>query len=434
MNDQTQPQNQDAVLGGQAPPTGVVLGGLDGIKQQLASGVWNQQLSAAGKAIQYGEVGLDLLTSILKQEKLSQVHWAAYFALAPVGEPEIQTLVTQHCPYRSFRKLFTLKGRFTFAISPDSQHLVTYDTGSEGWFRESEKLKVWDLKTGNLLRSFRLGSTSTTREISASAITVSPDGSHYFFGHPTYWEIPRVHVRSLSTGEIIETLQGREASDPTHSITLSQDGRYLAVGTESGFVEVWNLETRQFYFFKHGERTRVRFSPDGHYLVTESLKVLKVWRRATGELLHTLSWAKEKEVRDGDIAFHINSIEKTIISVSARGMIHQWNLETGTQLLSSQLRATPPKLPIQAAFSQDGQVLLLLDGSSQAEFWHWSTGKLLHSLQVDQRSYFNSVRFSSNGQFIVIYGSMETNRRRNQEPIYESSIQVWGMPSDSEGP
>lgn len=44
MNDQTQPQNQDAILGGQAPPTGKVLGGLDRIKQRLLSSIETNKL------------------------------------------------------------------------------------------------------------------------------------------------------------------------------------------------------------------------------------------------------------------------------------------------------------------------------------------------------------------------------------------------------
>ncbi|MBW4694068.1 MAG: hypothetical protein KME27_20165 [Lyngbya sp. HA4199-MV5] len=111
MSDQAQPKSQDAILGGLAPPTGVVLGGLEGVKQRLASGVWNQQAAAVTQALQYGEAGLDLLLQTLKQEERITLRWAIYWNLIHQAKPALKGILSQYNPYRSFQPLFTLEER-----------------------------------------------------------------------------------------------------------------------------------------------------------------------------------------------------------------------------------------------------------------------------------------------------------------------------------
>jgi hypothetical protein len=408
MNDQTQPKSQDAILGGQAPPTGAVLGGLDGIKQRLASGTWHQQTTAVTKALQYGEVGIDLLLQALKQNKASQVRLAAYFALVHKSEPEIKNIVTQHCPYRSFQNLLTVEGNCIFAISSDSQRLITHSKAQDA------TLRVWDLKTRTLLHSFE-GSQGEPRP---QVMSVSPDGRNCFVGHRGLGTNERIYIKELSTGRIIETLLGK--SQVTSSIAISQDGQSITIGTRDGWVETWDLETKRSQSFRHdrGEVLIVKFSPDGQHLITGSWKSIKVWWRDTGELLHTLSW--EEENWNAAIAVHISPDGKIITTVSALCAIRQWSLETGELLFSVTLRGTSPQLSTASGFSPDGQILLTTDGSGEIEFWNWRVGELLHSMQAISRSHFGAAIFSPDGQLAVT-------------GINDGAIQVWGLPSEGEG-
>ena len=56
-DDPKQPTEYDAVLGGTAPPpvSGVVLGGLEGVKRRWKSAVVEQRMAALTEALKYGK-------------------------------------------------------------------------------------------------------------------------------------------------------------------------------------------------------------------------------------------------------------------------------------------------------------------------------------------------------------------------------------------
>ena len=78
-NNQNQPNQYDAVLGGNAPPPihGAVLGGIEGVKKRLASSNVDVQIAALNDALNYGDVGLDLVVDAL-QTKPRIVRKSAY--------------------------------------------------------------------------------------------------------------------------------------------------------------------------------------------------------------------------------------------------------------------------------------------------------------------------------------------------------------------
>ncbi|KAF3887730.1 hypothetical protein [Tolypothrix bouteillei] len=65
-----QPQEFDAVLGGQAPPptSSVILGGIEGLRRRFATLTGEQKTSTLADALQYGEAGIDLLVEALNDE------------------------------------------------------------------------------------------------------------------------------------------------------------------------------------------------------------------------------------------------------------------------------------------------------------------------------------------------------------------------------
>jgi COMPASS component SWD3 len=77
-----QPQNDDAVLGGQvtAPAGSVVLGGLDGLRRRFASDRVNQRIAALREGQTSTSVGLDFLIQGLQDSSL-QVQKVAYLLL-----------------------------------------------------------------------------------------------------------------------------------------------------------------------------------------------------------------------------------------------------------------------------------------------------------------------------------------------------------------
>lgn len=77
-----QPKHYDAVIGGQnSPPvSGVILGGLDAVKQRFSSGNVEQKIAALYDALNYGKPGLDLIIEALNDES-GQVGQAAFWLL-----------------------------------------------------------------------------------------------------------------------------------------------------------------------------------------------------------------------------------------------------------------------------------------------------------------------------------------------------------------
>ncbi|MBD2613615.1 MAG: HEAT repeat domain-containing protein [Nostoc sp. GBBB01] len=72
-NNPNQPREYDAVLGGDAPDSRAVLGGIAGVKSRLKSGVFELQVAALTDALNYGNAGLDLVIDAL-QDSSHKIH------------------------------------------------------------------------------------------------------------------------------------------------------------------------------------------------------------------------------------------------------------------------------------------------------------------------------------------------------------------------
>jgi COMPASS component SWD3 len=163
-----QPQEFDAVLGGESPiPLGsVILGGIEGVKRRLASEFEEQRIAALWEALNYGEAGLDLVIGALQDES-TQVEKTAYLLLRERVEPIVKQALQEYNPWRFFeftRKLGVHSKKVTsvVAISPDGQTLVS---GSWG-----KTIHIWHLATGKLLRTLQGHSRSV------QSVAISPDG------------------------------------------------------------------------------------------------------------------------------------------------------------------------------------------------------------------------------------------------------------------
>ncbi|MBW4604324.1 MAG: hypothetical protein KME29_33345 [Calothrix sp. FI2-JRJ7] len=85
------PRAYDAVLGNQHYPhaNAVVLGGIEGVKQRLASQVIYERISALPEALNYDAEGLALVIQALN-DHCEQVHFAAYNLLNDRKELEVK--------------------------------------------------------------------------------------------------------------------------------------------------------------------------------------------------------------------------------------------------------------------------------------------------------------------------------------------------------
>ena len=97
------PKADDAVLGGEAPPprSGLVLGGIEGVKRRLAAASFEQRVAALKDALNYGETGLELVLEALWHNS-PQVQSAAYFLLKDSNSPQVKQQLSNYLPWFEF--------------------------------------------------------------------------------------------------------------------------------------------------------------------------------------------------------------------------------------------------------------------------------------------------------------------------------------------
>ena len=106
MNNPNQPREFDAVLGGQAPPPtdGVVLGGIEGVKQRLKSSNVEIQIAALTEAMNYGETGLDVVIDTLERLQ-EQIQYFVARLLRDKGGQKGKQALLDYNPQLFFKKL-----------------------------------------------------------------------------------------------------------------------------------------------------------------------------------------------------------------------------------------------------------------------------------------------------------------------------------------
>ncbi len=128
-NQPNQPEADDAVLGGQAPPPveGVVLGGIDGVKNRLSSPVIASRISALNEALNYGKPGLNLVILAL-EDRIRQVRQAAFLLLQERVEPQAKLAVQKYKFWSSFERLNGLPCKYVTTFA--NRKVVEFDLDS----------------------------------------------------------------------------------------------------------------------------------------------------------------------------------------------------------------------------------------------------------------------------------------------------------------
>ncbi len=407
-----QPQEYDAVLGGQTPiPTGsAVLGGIESIKRRLASRFEGQRIATLSEALKYGEAGLDLVIGGLQDESV-QIEKTAYLLLRERTEPRVKQALREYSPCRFFECLHTLSihsvGSInSIAILPDGKTIVSES-------RDDNTIKVWHLVTGKLLRIIE----TPTGDLNSIAIT--PDGKTLVScAHNS------IYVWCPVAGELLRTIKGH--SGGVRSVAISPDGQTLVSCTHNS-IYVWcpvagellrTIKGHSMYdlpgFCKH-----LAISPDGQTLVTLSwnqtvtaswsysnstIKTIKVWHLVTGELLRTIEAQSQSFT-----SVAICPDGKTFVSIDGYNTINVWHLATGELIRT--LEAPSPYV-YSVAFSPDGKTLVRASYKT-IKVWHFPTGELVRTLEGHSSNVY-SVAFSPDGKTLV-------------SKSYKT-IKIWGMP------
>ena len=210
------------------------------------------------------------------------------------------------------------------AISPDQRIIAC---GSI-----DRSIKWWDTKSGDLLRKFN--------SYIVTSIVFSHDGAFLLTGG----EGDLIKIYDLKTGELIKQLKvsnpeheayvnaqkyyvtGEEEEDRefyVRSLVLSQDGNNILSGSDDGSWKLWELSTGNNIKIGKGHKEAVNsvaFSHDENYILSGSSdQTINLWDKNTGDLIKSFLGHKDKVT---SVAFSLD--DSLILSGSADKSIKLW--------------------------------------------------------------------------------------------------------------
>ncbi|HEX2876150.1 MAG TPA: caspase family protein [Polyangiaceae bacterium] len=301
------------------------------------------------------------------------------------------------------------------ALASDGRNLVT--ASSDG------SLKVWDVETSAMLRTFQTKSP-------VRSVRLMPDGRRALAGYQS----GDIVLWDLATGEQVFTLSGDKSSVDAlaiapdgvraysgssmagsqlavwdlaerrqvqsieahpygiHTLALSADGRYLASGggTRDGRVKI--RDTQSFKVLKKlgNEPLSVEalaFSPDGKTLAVGVDKAITLWDVASGSARQKLTGHRDFVL---DVAFSADGLQ--LISAAFDHRVRLWNTSTGRlvrELTGSDFTA--------AVFAADGRRAITGDWYGGAKLWDLSSGTVLRPFAGEARD-LTAVRVTPDGK------------------------------------
>jgi WD40 repeat protein len=263
---------------------------------------------------------------------------------------------------------------YAIAISPDGNTFVSAS--------EDKTIKLWDLRSGELLRTF------SGHNAEVVTVAISRDGQTLASGSRD----KTVKLWNFNTGELIRTLNH---PNWVQSVAFSPDGQMLAAGNRDKTVFVWNVKTGKMLCDFKGHSADVEsvaISSDGMLLGSGSRdKTIRVINLQTERRVHTL-------------AQHTNEVDSITMSPDGQTLISGgpdkillWSLKTGQVVRTLPERSHNARA---VTVSADGKTLVSSHQDNTIKLWNLQTGELMNTLSghVD---WVLSTAVSPDGQTLI---------------------------------
>jgi WD40 repeat protein len=274
------------------------------------------------------------------------------------------------------------------AFAPDGR---TVASGS--W---DHSLKLWDVASGRLLRSFEGHSDWV------NSVAFAPDGRTVLSGSSD----GTLKLWGVESGRLLRTFEG---SRLVFSVAFAPDGRTALSGNLDKTLKLWDVATGQLLRSFEGHSNYVHsvaFAPDGRTVLSASAdKSLKLWDVTSGRLLRSFEGHSDQV---HSVAFAPDG--RTVASGSNDKTLKLWDVTSGRLLRTFQGHSDHVK---SVAFAPDGRTMASGGNDKTLKLWDVTSGKPLHSLQGHYAS-VSALAFGPNG-LTVLSGS------------YDETLRLWDV-------
>lgn len=266
----------------------------------------------------------------------------------------------------------------SLAFAPDGATLVS--AGCDATMR------IWDVKTGRLIRAVKVPDNSWGEKGVNSAgvrsVAFSSDGRILASGG----EDGDVRIWNPATGAELHILRGHDGR--VTSLTFSSDNKQLASGSFDQTIRIWDTATGKENRPREGSGGVLPLfvSPDGRLLASTSWdRKVRLWSLVTRRQLHLMEGHTEM-VRT--LGFSADS--RHLASAGDDGTIRLWDTSTGREVRKLNVGNTSV---YSVSFFPDGKTLAFGGKDATLRLWDWSHGKESRRITLETGvSYFDVSR------------------------------------------
>jgi WD40 repeat protein len=256
-------------------------------------------------------------------------------------------------------------------------------------------VKLWDVATGRLVRTFQ-GSSGLVMYVA-----FMPDGKRIVTAGANG---TTVDVWDIATGRLLQSLN--DGSGAIFMAVPSPDGKYVLSSTTGRDAPektamLWDPAAEKVVRRFGGHKDSVRtgaFSPDGRRLLTGGDDgAIKLWDAATGALIRTFTGVGPVQI----VAF---SPDGKRIFAGGNGSARLWDTQTGAP---SHVLPGHARFVRSVAFSEDGTRILTADPDNTVRIWNAATGRLIGARR-GQAKQVDSIMFAPGGRLALSASSEPT--------------------------
>jgi len=262
------------------------------------------------------------------------------------------------------------------SFTPDSRYAL-----SGSW---DNTLKLWEVATGKLIRSFVGHSDNVT------SVSISPNGKYVLSGSFDHTSI----IWEVATGRMIRSFEGH--SDIIFSVSFSPDGKYVLSGSGDKTLKLWDVSTGKMIrsFEGHSDLvSSVSFSPDGRNAISGGAdKTLKLWDIATGRMIRSFEGHS-----DDILSVSFSPDGKYVLSGSDDATLKLWDVSTGKVIRTF---VGHSEEIYSVSFNPDGRFALSGSWDKTLKLWDVATGKSIWSIEASSAVVI-SVSFSPDGRYVL---------------------------------